>query len=149
MTGRCCWCQVAEILSRYPTNYKQSAVIPVLDLAQQQNEGWLSLGAMNRVANILDMAPIRVYEVRAKVFMNKIGNVFRPGRDAIAAQAAGRLSAAALGPSAQFQVFTSMRCSSRLEQLCFMQCCSLSGSAVAVDRTVQHGLRFMVSISRL
>ena len=56
--------QVAEVLSRYPTNYKQSAVIPVLDLAQQQNEGWLSLAAMNRVANILDMAPIRVYEVR-------------------------------------------------------------------------------------
>lgn len=55
--------RVAEIMARYPTNYKQSAVIPVLDLAQQQNEGWLSLAAMNRVANILDMAPIRVYEV--------------------------------------------------------------------------------------
>ena len=55
--------QVAEILSRYPTNYKQSGVIPVLDLAQQQNGGWLSLAAMNRVANILEMAPIRVYEV--------------------------------------------------------------------------------------
>jgi Thioredoxin-like [2Fe-2S] ferredoxin len=55
--------QVADIMSRYPTNYKQSAVIPVLDLAQQQNGGWLSLAAMNRVANVLDMAPIRVYEV--------------------------------------------------------------------------------------
>jgi NADH:ubiquinone oxidoreductase subunit E len=58
--------QVAEIMSRYPTNYKQSAVIPVLDLAQQQNGGWLSLAAMNRVANVLDMAPIRVYEVRPR-----------------------------------------------------------------------------------
>lgn len=58
--------QVADIMSRYPTNYKQSAVIPVLDLAQQQNGGWLSLAAMNRVANVLDMAPIRVYEVRAR-----------------------------------------------------------------------------------
>ncbi len=55
--------QVADIMSRYPTNYKQSAVIPALDLAQQQNGGWLSLAAMNRVANILEMAPIRVYEV--------------------------------------------------------------------------------------
>lgn len=55
--------QVAEIMSRYPTNYKQSAVIPVLDIAQQQNGGWLSLATMNRVANVLDMAPIRVYEV--------------------------------------------------------------------------------------
>lgn len=56
--------QVAEIMSRYPTNYKASAVIPLLDLAQQQNDGWLSLAAMNRVAKILDMAEIRVYEVR-------------------------------------------------------------------------------------
>lgn len=52
-----------EIISRYPPNYKASAVIPVLDIAQQQNGGWLSLAAMNRVAQILGMAPIRVYEV--------------------------------------------------------------------------------------
>ena len=44
--------QVAELVSRYPSNYKQSAVIPLLDLAQQQNEGWLSLAAMNRVAQV-------------------------------------------------------------------------------------------------
>lgn len=50
-------------MSRYPTNYKASALIPLLDLAQQQNDGWLSLAAMNRVAKILDMAEIRVYEV--------------------------------------------------------------------------------------
>ncbi|KAL4444855.1 hypothetical protein ABPG77_003905 [Micractinium sp. CCAP 211/92] len=55
--------KVAEIMSRYPTNYKASALIPLLDLAQQQNDGWLSLAAMNRVAKILDMAEIRVYEV--------------------------------------------------------------------------------------
>lgn len=54
---------VNEIISRYPPNYKASAVIPVLDIAQQQNGGWLSLAAMNRVAQILGMAPIRVYEV--------------------------------------------------------------------------------------
>lgn len=58
-----CAVQVAEILSRYPSNYKASAVIPLLDLAQQQNSGWLSLAAMNRVAKVLDMAEIRVYEV--------------------------------------------------------------------------------------
>lgn len=54
---------VEEILSRYPTNWKQSAIIPLLDLAQQQNEGWLSLAAMNRVAKIVGVADIRVYEV--------------------------------------------------------------------------------------
>ena len=58
-----CGVQVAEILSRFPTNYKQSACIPLLDLAQKQNNGWLNLAAMNRVAEILEVAPIRVYEV--------------------------------------------------------------------------------------
>lgn len=51
------------ILKRYPRNYAASAVIPVLDLAQRQNGGWLPLSAMNKVAKILGMAPIRVYEV--------------------------------------------------------------------------------------
>lgn len=55
--------RVAEVISRYPANYKASAVIPLLDLAQQQNNGWLSLAAMNRVAKVLDMPDIRVYEV--------------------------------------------------------------------------------------
>ena len=56
--------QAAEIISRYPSNYKASAVIPLLDLAQQQNGGWLSLAALNRVAQVLEMPEIRVYEVR-------------------------------------------------------------------------------------
>lgn len=55
--------KVNEIISRYPPNYKQSAVIPVLDIAQQQNGGWLTLAALNRVAKILEMPEIRVYEV--------------------------------------------------------------------------------------
>uniref|UniRef100_A0A7S2QTK6 NADH dehydrogenase [ubiquinone] flavoprotein 2, mitochondrial n=1 Tax=Chlamydomonas chlamydogama TaxID=225041 RepID=A0A7S2QTK6_9CHLO len=54
---------VQDIINRYPPNYKQSAIIPVLDIAQQQNKGWLSLAAMNRVAKILEMPEIRVYEV--------------------------------------------------------------------------------------
>nr|GMD25090.1 NADH dehydrogenase [ubiquinone] flavoprotein 2, mitochondrial [Ipomoea batatas] len=36
-----------EIISHYPSNYKQSAVIPLLDLAQQQHGGWLPVSAMN------------------------------------------------------------------------------------------------------
>ena len=31
--------KVNEVLAKYPENYKQSAVIPLLDIAQQQNEG--------------------------------------------------------------------------------------------------------------
>jgi hypothetical protein len=44
------YAHAAEIISRYPPNYKASAVIPLLDLAQQQNQGWLPLAALNRVA---------------------------------------------------------------------------------------------------
>uniref|UniRef100_A0A8N4I976 NADH dehydrogenase [ubiquinone] flavoprotein 2, mitochondrial isoform X1 n=1 Tax=Elaeis guineensis var. tenera TaxID=51953 RepID=A0A8N4I976_ELAGV len=55
--------RVKEILSHYPSNYKQSAVIPLLDLAQQQHGGWLPVAAMNAVAKIIEVAPIRVYEV--------------------------------------------------------------------------------------
>ncbi|KAJ9506554.1 NADH:ubiquinone oxidoreductase 24 kDa subunit [Haematococcus lacustris] len=55
--------RAGEIIARYPSNYKASAVIPVLDLAQQQNQGWLSLAALNSVAKLLEMPEIRVYEV--------------------------------------------------------------------------------------
>ncbi|KAF3645831.1 NADH dehydrogenase [ubiquinone] flavoprotein 2, mitochondrial [Capsicum annuum] len=55
--------KVKEILSFYPSNYKQSAVIPLLDLAQQQHGGWLPVSAMNAVAKIVEVTPIRVYEV--------------------------------------------------------------------------------------
>ncbi|KAK9013462.1 hypothetical protein V6N11_041470 [Hibiscus sabdariffa] len=55
--------KVKEILSNYPSNYKRSAVIPLLDLAQQQHGGWLPVSAMNAVAKVVGIAPIRVYEV--------------------------------------------------------------------------------------
>lgn len=55
--------KIDTILKRYPKNYAASGVIPVLDLAQRQNDGWLPLSAMNKVAKVLQMAPIRVYEV--------------------------------------------------------------------------------------
>ncbi|XP_020578673.1 NADH dehydrogenase [ubiquinone] flavoprotein 2, mitochondrial isoform X2 [Phalaenopsis equestris] len=55
--------RVKDILSHYPSNYKQSAVIPLLDLAQQQHGGWIPVSAMNEIARIVEVAPIRVYEV--------------------------------------------------------------------------------------
>lgn len=55
--------QVELILSRYPSNYRKSAMIPLLFLAQKQNGNFLSLGAMQKVAEILDVPPVDVYEV--------------------------------------------------------------------------------------
>jgi len=38
-------------------------VLPLLDIAQRQSGNWLPRAAMDYVAGMLDMAPIRVYEV--------------------------------------------------------------------------------------
>jgi len=50
-------------IAKYPAGCQASAVLPLLDLAQRQNGGWISRSAMEHVGALLDMAPIRVYEV--------------------------------------------------------------------------------------
>ena len=50
-------------IAKYPPGRQASAVLPLLDLAQRQHSGWLPQAAMDRVAEMLEMAPIRVYEV--------------------------------------------------------------------------------------
>ena len=54
---------IAFWLGKYPEDKKRSAVIPLLWLAQKDNEGWLSEPAMREVADRLEMPYIRVYEV--------------------------------------------------------------------------------------
>jgi NADH dehydrogenase (ubiquinone) flavoprotein 2 len=55
--------KVQEIISKYPSQYKKAAMIPLLDLAQRQNSNWLPISAMNHVAKILQVPKMRVYEV--------------------------------------------------------------------------------------
>ena len=56
--------EIAEkILLKYPKQRKQSAIMPLLDLAQRQNGGWLSRQALEYVANYLDMTHVKVYEI--------------------------------------------------------------------------------------
>jgi NADH-quinone oxidoreductase E subunit len=50
-------------IAKYPPGRQQSAVLPLLHLAQKQHDGWLPRAAMDHVAQMLGMAPIRVYEV--------------------------------------------------------------------------------------
>ncbi|WP_366554005.1 NADH-quinone oxidoreductase subunit NuoE [Aquibaculum sediminis] len=50
-------------VARYPEGRQASAVIWLLYLAQEQNDGWLSVPAIEYVASFLGMAPIRVHEV--------------------------------------------------------------------------------------
>lgn len=52
-----------EIIARYPRGRQQSAVMPLLMMAQKQHHGWLPKAAMDYVAGLLEMAPMRVYEV--------------------------------------------------------------------------------------
>ncbi|KAI9104845.1 thioredoxin-like [2Fe-2S] ferredoxin-domain-containing protein [Phlyctochytrium arcticum] len=51
-----------EIIKKYPPQYRKAATIPLLDLAQRQN-GWTSISSMNYVAQLLEVPPMRVYEV--------------------------------------------------------------------------------------
>ena len=55
--------KVEEILKRYPDKNKKSAVMPLLYLAQRQNENWIPLAAMKYIANFLAMPYISVYEI--------------------------------------------------------------------------------------
>jgi NADH dehydrogenase (ubiquinone) flavoprotein 2 len=55
--------RATAILSIYPDGHKRAAVIPLLDLAQRQNGGWLPISAMHHVAEVIGMPRMRVYEV--------------------------------------------------------------------------------------
>jgi NADH-quinone oxidoreductase subunit E len=54
---------VNRIIKRYPEGRQKSALLPVLHIAQSENNGWLSSGIMDYVASLLNIQPIEVYEV--------------------------------------------------------------------------------------
>jgi NADH-quinone oxidoreductase subunit E len=58
--------QLAEfnrLVARYPEGKQKSALLPVLHLAQDSFDGWLSTETMDYVAELLNITPIEVYEV--------------------------------------------------------------------------------------
>ena len=50
-------------IAKYPAGRQQSAVMPLLDLAQRQNGGHVTQGIMEYIADYLDMPAIKVMEV--------------------------------------------------------------------------------------
>ncbi|KAJ8924949.1 hypothetical protein NQ315_001114 [Exocentrus adspersus] len=64
--------RVEAILAIYPEGHKRAAMIPLLDLAQRQH-GWLPISAMHKVAEIINVPRMRVYEVATfyTMFMRK------------------------------------------------------------------------------
>lgn len=75
--------KVKEIIGRYPPGRQQSAVMPLLDLAQRQvgaetdTQGWLPVPVMEYIGAQLGMAYIRVYEVATFYTMYNLAPVGR------------------------------------------------------------------------
>ena len=55
--------EAEKIIKKYPEGKQQSAVMPLLYLAQKQNDNWIPLVAIKYIAKLLTMPYIRVYEV--------------------------------------------------------------------------------------
>ena len=51
------------ILKKYPEKRKKSAVMPLLYLAQNQNDNWIPLAALKYIGKFLSMPYVNVYEV--------------------------------------------------------------------------------------
>ncbi|XP_039260425.2 NADH dehydrogenase [ubiquinone] flavoprotein 2, mitochondrial-like [Styela clava] len=54
--------RIDAIVANYPVGHEAAAIMPVLDIAQRQH-GWLPISAMNKVAEVLKVTPMRIYEV--------------------------------------------------------------------------------------
>ncbi|MCE2992348.1 MAG: NADH-quinone oxidoreductase subunit NuoE [Candidatus Jidaibacter sp.] len=52
-----------DIIAKYPEGKQQSAVMPLLDLAQRQHNNWIPKAAMDFIADMLKIPAMKVYEV--------------------------------------------------------------------------------------
>ena len=52
-----------EYIAKYPEGRQRSALMPLLWLAQKQNDNWLPQDALDYIADMLELPPIKVYEV--------------------------------------------------------------------------------------
>ena len=55
--------RVAELKSRFPEGKHKSALLTVLHEVQDENNDWLTVDAMDKIAELLNIKPIEVYEV--------------------------------------------------------------------------------------
>jgi len=55
--------RAGKIIARYPQGRAGSALLPLLDLAQRQNDDWLPKAAIRYVANFLNVPETRAFEV--------------------------------------------------------------------------------------
>ena len=55
--------RINELISHYPEDKRKSALLPVLHEVQDAHENWLSFELQDKVAEILGIQPVEVYEV--------------------------------------------------------------------------------------
>ena len=55
--------RINELLSHYPADKRKSALLPILHDVQDAHDNWLSVELMDKVAEIIGIKPIEVYEV--------------------------------------------------------------------------------------
>lgn len=55
--------EAKRIIAKYPKTKQQSALMPLLTLAQRQHANWLPVAAMDYVADMLEIPHMRAYEV--------------------------------------------------------------------------------------
>ncbi len=55
--------RINELISHYPEGKQKSALLPILHEVQDAHDNWLSFELMNKVAEILKIKHIEVYEV--------------------------------------------------------------------------------------
>jgi NADH-quinone oxidoreductase subunit E len=55
--------RIKELMSRFPEGRSKSALLTVLHEAQDEHGHWLSVSVMDKVAEIMNLKPIEVYEV--------------------------------------------------------------------------------------
>ncbi|MBF0133595.1 MAG: NADH-quinone oxidoreductase subunit NuoE [Magnetococcales bacterium] len=66
-----------KIFKRYPPEYREAALMPILHLAQREFGGWLSAEVIEYVAGFMNLSPIRVYEVASFYTMYNLKQVGR------------------------------------------------------------------------
>lgn len=69
--------QADVLIARYPEGRQQSALMPLLTLAQKQHQNWLPVAAIEYVAKLVNIPYIRAYEVASFYTMYNLAPVGR------------------------------------------------------------------------
>jgi NADH-quinone oxidoreductase subunit E len=68
--------KVKQIIARYPEGREKSAILPLLHIAQEEFDGYLSVDVMDYIADLLNIQPIEVYEVAtfySQYYLDQVG----------------------------------------------------------------------------